>query len=202
MKNKKRIKTILFRIIFIVILLAILIFYSFKAYKKYLYYRPLKVMNKFMEATINNDPDAIEACCYPEFYSRIKGPALSDAAMLDEYRKNGAKVSYMIAEVDTGTIDDGKKLSLIKRWNIRDYRIAGMDNNVDFDINRWTATSFITVFVNIDTPGNNEGQYCYFMKYYLVEIDNNWYVLNTYENEQRNYEWELDTFIAFNLLDY
>ena len=202
MKKKHPIKIIILRIIFISILIAIVIFQSIKAYKKYIYYRPLHVMHKFMDASINNDPDAIAACCHPYFYSRIEGPALSDAAMFEEYRKNGAKINYMISDVNTGVLDDFEKNCLLKRWEIRDYRIADEGNDLNFDINSWTNSCFISVYVNIETPGNPKSNYDFLMKYFLVEIDNNWYVLNTYQNEESNYESYLDAFISFNLLEH
>ena len=196
MKEKiKKILPIVKQVIFIAILLAGVVWLSILAYKKYTYYRPMKVMKKFMEASINNDVEGIEACCHPYFYDRIKPVALSDAARFEEYRKNGAKISYEITSLNIDTDSDDKwekytKEKIVYKWEHKTNHIADANlDDINFDINKWTNRATIHIEVTIEVPKHKELKKQYSCAYKLVEIDNKWYVFNTYRNEYDNYEW-------------
>lgn len=195
MKEKiKKILPIVKQVIFIAVLLAGVVWLSILAYKKYTYYRPMKVMKKFMEASINNDVEGIEACCHPYFYDRIKPVALSDAARFEEYRKNGAKISYKITSLNIDTDSDDKwekytKEKIVYKWEHKTNHIADANlDDINFDINKWTNRATIDIEVTIEVPKHKELNTKYYCAYRLVEIDNKWYVFNTYRNEDDNYD--------------
>ena len=198
MKEKiKKILPIVKQVIFIAVLLAGVVWLSILAYKKYTYYRPMKVMKKFMEASINNDVEGIEACCYPYFYDRIKPVALSDAARFEEYRKNGAKISYKIVDCHhiehySDYIEEDNKREIVYKWEHRTNHIADVklyDVDYNFDIDSWTDSAIIYLQIYIEVPKHKELNTYYGCAYYLVEINDKWYVFNTYRNEDDNYEW-------------